>query len=79
MKIQTFSDYSYPYIQFDGCVILLHRHCNDRKFLMCVVLYHSLANRHSCLTPAKNEGIDIDSSGPIAERMINQQVIFVYP
>jgi len=46
---------------------------------MCVVLYHSLANRHSCLTPAKNEGIDIDSSGPIAERMINQQVIFVYP
>jgi len=41
--------------------------------------HHSLANRHSCLTPAKNEGIDIDSPGPIAEGMIIQQTIFVYP
>jgi len=39
---------------------------------------HSLANSHSCLTPAKNEGTDIDSSGPIAEGMINQQTKFVY-
>jgi len=39
---------------------------------------HSLANRHSFLTPAKNEGIDIDNSGPIAGGMINQQMMFVY-
>jgi len=25
---------------------------------------HSLANRHSCLTPAKNDGIDINKVGP---------------
>jgi len=25
---------------------------------------HSLANRHSCLTPSKNEGIDINKVGP---------------
>jgi len=40
---------------------------------------HSLASRHTCLTPAKNEGVDIDSVGPIAEGVINQQTIFVYP
>jgi len=40
---------------------------------------HSLANRHSCLTPAKNEAIDSNSSGPIAEGTINQQTIFVCP
>jgi len=40
---------------------------------------HSLANSHSCLTPAKNEGTDIDNTGPIVEGMINQQTIFVYP
>jgi len=41
---------------------------------------HSLANRHNCLTSAKtNMRIDIDSDGPTAERMINQQMIFVYP
>jgi len=39
----------------------------------------SLANRHSCLTPAKNEGIDIDTAGPIAEGIINEQTTFVYP
>jgi len=33
----------------------------------------SLANRHSCLTPAKNDGIDIDNAGPIVGGMINQQ------
>ena len=42
-------------------------------------LNHSLANRHSCLTPAKNEGIDIDNAGPTAGGMISQQTIFVYP
>jgi len=41
-------------------------------------LDHSLANRHSCLTPAKNDGIDIDSAGPIAEGTTNRQTIFVY-
>jgi len=41
--------------------------------------WRSLAHRHSCLTPTKNEGIDIDSSAPVAEAMINQQMIFVYP
>jgi len=44
-----------------------------------VTATHSLANRHSCLTPAKNEGIDIDGAGPIVEGMINQQTMFVYP
>ena len=38
-----------------------------------------LADRYSCLTPAKNEGIDIDSARPIAESMINQKTIFGYP
>jgi len=41
--------------------------------------WHSVAHRHSCLIPTKNEGIDIDSSAPVAEDMINQQTIFVYP
>jgi len=40
---------------------------------------HSLAKRHSCLTPAKNEGTGINNAGPIAGGMINQQIIFFYP
>jgi len=32
---------------------------------------HSLANRHSYLTPAKNERIDTQNAGPIAEGMTN--------
>jgi len=49
------------------------------EYKVDVRLDHGLANRHSCLTPAKNEGIDIKSSGPVMEGMINQQLIFVYP
>jgi len=51
-------------------------------------LRHSLANRHSCPTPAKNEGRDIDKVGPTeirysiawtnCGRYTNQQMIFVY-
>ena len=41
---------------------------------------HSLANTHSCRsTPTKIRSIDISSAVPIAEDMINQQTIFVYP
>jgi len=40
--------------------------------LVVLLLNHSLANKHSCLTPAENEGIDSDNSGSIAWGMINQ-------
>ena len=40
---------------------------------------HSLASRHSRLTPAKNEGIDIDSVGPIAEVWsISKRYLFIH-
>jgi len=45
---------------------------------------HSLANRHSCLTLAKNEGIVIEKVGPQKLDILwlgpiaNQQTIFVY-
>jgi len=45
---------------------------------MAAVLPHSLANRHSCLTPTKIYGIDIDSAGPVAEGVINQQTIYLF-
>jgi len=60
---------------------LVHlQHHNRHHVTICCThcMHHSLAIRHSRLTPAKNEGIDIDSVGPIAEGMINQQMIFVY-
>jgi len=41
--------------------------------------FHSLANRHSCPTPARNEHVDVDSTGKIVGGMINQQTVFVYP
>jgi len=51
----------------------------SRYFTWWFTITHNLANRHSCLTPAKNEGIDIDHAGPVAGGMINQQTIFLYP
>jgi len=47
-------------------------------FLARKSYYHSLANMHSCLTPAENERIDINNAGLTAEGMINQQTTFVY-
>jgi len=34
------------------------------SFLKIFTYHSSLANRHSCLTPDSNEGIDIDNVGP---------------
>jgi len=36
--------------------------------------HHSLASRHTCMTLAKIRIIHVDSAGPIAEGMVNQNV-----
>jgi len=60
-------------------LVYLQHHNRHHVTICCThCMHHGLATRHSHLTPAKNEGIDIDNVGPIVEGIINQQMIFVY-